>query len=129
MHAQQREHGDAQNKAAFMARVRSFFAGQERRRLGKGRMWAAANSHAMFQQLAQQQAALRQQAEAAQPATAPTPVPAAADTGAEAGGVALAPLVEGFDESNPDTWGSPSQNDACPCGSGKKFKHCHGAFV
>ncbi|MAU47602.1 MAG: preprotein translocase subunit SecA [Yangia sp.] len=81
---------------------------------------------AMFQQLAQQQAALRQQAEAAQPATAPTPVPAAADTGAEAGGVALAPLVEGFDESNPDTWGSPSRNDACPCGSGKKFKHCHG---
>ena len=81
---------------------------------------------AMFQQLAQQQAALRQQAEAAQPATASTPVPAAADSGAEAGDVALAPLVEGFDETNPDTWGSPSRNDACPCGSGKKFKHCHG---
>ena len=21
-----------------------------------------------------------------------------------------------------------SRNDACPCGSGKKFKHCHGAL-
>jgi preprotein translocase subunit SecA len=32
----------------------------------------------------------------------------------------------GFDENNPDTWGNPGRNDACPCGSGKKFKHCHG---
>ncbi|WP_425393387.1 SEC-C metal-binding domain-containing protein [Ahrensia kielensis] len=21
------------------------------------------------------------------------------------------------------------RNEACPCGSGKKFKHCHGAFA
>jgi preprotein translocase subunit SecA len=26
-----------------------------------------------------------------------------------------------------DTWGNPGRNDPCPCGSGKKFKHCHGA--
>lgn len=32
----------------------------------------------------------------------------------------------GFDENDPTTWGNPSRNDACPCGSGKKFKHCHG---
>ncbi len=32
----------------------------------------------------------------------------------------------GFDENNPATWGNPARNDACPCGSGKKFKHCHG---
>jgi preprotein translocase subunit SecA len=32
----------------------------------------------------------------------------------------------GFDENNPDTWGNPGRNDPCPCGSGKKFKHCHG---
>lgn len=32
----------------------------------------------------------------------------------------------GFDENDPATWGNPSRNDACPCGSGKKFKHCHG---
>jgi preprotein translocase subunit SecA len=33
---------------------------------------------------------------------------------------------EGFDENDPATWGNPGRNDACPCGSGKKFKHCHG---
>ena len=34
--------------------------------------------------------------------------------------------LEGFDENDPSTWGNPSRNDKCPCGSGKKFKHCHG---
>ena len=34
--------------------------------------------------------------------------------------------VDGFIESDPTTWGNPSRNDSCPCGSGKKFKHCHG---
>lgn len=38
------------------------------------------------------------------------------------------PLIEGFDEADPATWGNPSRNEPCPCGSGKKFKHCHGAF-
>ncbi|MDP5307293.1 preprotein translocase subunit SecA [Paracoccus spongiarum] len=37
-------------------------------------------------------------------------------------------LVEGFDEADAATWGNPSRNDPCPCGSGKKFKHCHGAI-
>ncbi len=32
----------------------------------------------------------------------------------------------GFVEDDPQTWGNPSRNDKCPCGSGKKFKHCHG---
>jgi len=31
-----------------------------------------------------------------------------------------------FDENDPSTWGNPGRNDPCPCGSGKKFKHCHG---
>jgi len=31
-----------------------------------------------------------------------------------------------FDEGDPSTWGDPGRNDPCPCGSGKKFKHCHG---
>ena len=39
-----------------------------------------------------------------------------------------APLVRGFDENDPSTWGNPSRNDPCPCGSGKKFKHCHGSI-
>ncbi len=37
-------------------------------------------------------------------------------------------IAAGFDETNPDTWGNPGRNDQCPCGSGKKFKHCHGAL-
>ena len=27
-----------------------------------------------------------------------------------------------------DTWGRVPRNAPCPCGSGKKFKHCHGAI-
>ncbi|MGN0932391.1 SEC-C metal-binding domain-containing protein, partial [Falsigemmobacter intermedius] len=34
--------------------------------------------------------------------------------------------LPGFDEADPATWGNPSRNDPCPCGSGEKFKHCHG---
>ena len=49
---------------------------------------------------------------------------AAAASGADP--EAPSPLLDGFDENNPDTWGNPGRNDACPCGSGKKFKHCHG---
>lgn len=32
----------------------------------------------------------------------------------------------GFDENDQATWGNPGRNAPCPCGSGKKFKHCHG---
>jgi preprotein translocase subunit SecA len=48
---------------------------------------------------------------------------------AENDGVAPTPLIEGFDESRPETWGNPGRNEPCPCGSGKKFKHCHGRLV
>ncbi len=34
----------------------------------------------------------------------------------------------GFVEDDRSTWGNPGRNDPCPCGSGKKFKHCHGRF-
>ena len=30
------------------------------------------------------------------------------------------------DPKKPSTWGKVSRNESCPCGSGKKFKHCHG---
>ncbi|GAC1335757.1 MAG: preprotein translocase subunit SecA [Beijerinckiaceae bacterium] len=33
------------------------------------------------------------------------------------------------DPGNPASWGKVGRNEACPCGSGKKFKHCHGALV
>ncbi|MFD1199092.1 preprotein translocase subunit SecA [Brucella gallinifaecis] len=32
------------------------------------------------------------------------------------------------DATDPRTWGKVSRNESCPCGSGKKYKHCHGAF-
>jgi preprotein translocase subunit SecA len=31
--------------------------------------------------------------------------------------------------NDPSSWGKVARNAACPCGSGKKFKHCHGALV
>ena len=30
------------------------------------------------------------------------------------------------DPNDPSTWGKVSRNAPCPCGSGRKFKHCHG---
>lgn len=33
---------------------------------------------------------------------------------------------EKVDPKKPETWGRVSRNDLCPCGSGKKYKHCHG---
>ncbi|WP_029004682.1 preprotein translocase subunit SecA [Azorhizobium doebereinerae] len=33
------------------------------------------------------------------------------------------------DPNDPSTWGKVGRNEACPCGSGKKFKHCHGRFA
>jgi preprotein translocase subunit SecA len=50
---------------------------------------------------------------------------AAAAAGREQGGA----IEEGFVEDDPSTWGNPARNDICPCGSGKKFKHCHGRLV
>jgi preprotein translocase subunit SecA len=32
-----------------------------------------------------------------------------------------------FDASNPATWGRVQRNEPCPCGSGRKYKVCHGA--
>ncbi len=33
---------------------------------------------------------------------------------------------EAVDPKDPTTWGRVSRNDKCPCGSAKKYKHCHG---
>ncbi|TBW40426.1 preprotein translocase subunit SecA [Siculibacillus lacustris] len=40
-----------------------------------------------------------------------------------------APLGRAVDPNDPSTWGPVARNAPCPCGSGKKYKHCHGAFV
>jgi preprotein translocase subunit SecA len=55
----------------------------------------------------------------------------------EAGGTGYAPVApsplilrQGTEEPDPEdpaTWGKVGRNAPCPCGSGKKFKHCHGA--
>lgn len=33
-----------------------------------------------------------------------------------------------MDMNDPSTWTQTPRNSACPCGSGKKYKHCHGAI-
>jgi len=30
---------------------------------------------------------------------------------------------------DPTSWGKVGRNELCPCGSGKKYKHCHGRFA
>jgi len=35
-------------------------------------------------------------------------------------------VTEDVDANNPQTWGKVGRNEACPCGSGKKYKQCHG---
>jgi len=32
------------------------------------------------------------------------------------------------DPADPSTWGGSQRNAPCPCGSGRKYKHCHGAL-
>jgi preprotein translocase subunit SecA len=44
------------------------------------------------------------------------------------GSAQLVVAPENRDPKNPLSWGRVSRNEACPCGSGKKYKHCHGAF-
>ncbi|MEM8921093.1 MAG: SEC-C metal-binding domain-containing protein, partial [Pseudomonadota bacterium] len=36
-------------------------------------------------------------------------------------------LAQGVDPNDPSTWSKTPRNALCPCGSGKKYKHCHGA--
>jgi len=33
------------------------------------------------------------------------------------------------DPQNPATWGKVGRNEDCPCGSGRKYKHCHGKLA
>lgn len=75
----------------------------------------------MEQMLAQQQAAA-----GAQPSPAASAQLADASQSEEAEETTPNP---DFDENDPSSWGNPGRNDLCPCGSGKKFKHCHGRFA
>jgi len=37
--------------------------------------------------------------------------------------------ADDVDPNDPTTWGKVQRNAPCPCGSGKKFKHCHGRLA
>ena len=38
-------------------------------------------------------------------------------------------IENGIDKNNPATWANLNRNADCPCGSGKKYKHCHGKYA
>lgn len=53
--------------------------------------------------------------------------PALADaSGKAASNIQSMPQRRPFDKGDPESWGKTQRNAACPCGSGKKYKHCHG---
>jgi len=68
----------------------------------------------MVESHAEPESALASELALAEPAAAPRFVNAAP---------ARTPAVDPNDER---TWASTSRNAVCPCGSGKKYKHCHG---
>ncbi len=41
---------------------------------------------------------------------------------------ARARKAAGVNQADPSTWGKVQRNALCPCGSGKKYKHCHGTY-
>jgi preprotein translocase subunit SecA len=54
--------------------------------------------------------------------------PAEMGYGSNDGGMAPARTAK-RDPNNPASWGKVGRNEPCPCGSGKKYKHCHGKYV
>jgi preprotein translocase subunit SecA len=39
------------------------------------------------------------------------------------------PATPVINPEDPATWGKVARNDTCPCGSGKRYKHCHGQYT
>ena len=76
-------------------------------------------AHVKIMTADEQQAMLAQMQAAAQ---------AAEKTQESGAGVIPSPgrFAAGVDPENPETWSHSGRNDDCPCGSGKKYKHCHG---
>ena len=73
--------------------------------LGHARMRTQEEQKAIMDEMMHQKVALQRQAKTAGSTQGARPV---------------------FNESDVTTWGNPGRNDKCPCGSSKKFKHCHG---
>ncbi|NHB75953.1 preprotein translocase subunit SecA [Rhodobacter calidifons] len=72
---------------------------------------------------------IAEQRAAAQPKVLETAGAAVAAGAGAAAAAVPAGRRPGFVEGDPATWGNPGRNDPCPCGSGQKFKHCHGRIV
>ena len=89
-------------------------------KLAKIRPMTEEEQKAMIEQLMAQRQKAAAMAKAKQAQQVPDAAPALASAGAAAAG---------FDETDPTTWGDPGRNSPCPCGSGKKFKHCHGRLA
>jgi preprotein translocase subunit SecA len=49
--------------------------------------------------------------------------------GATAAAAARATPAAERNPQDPTSWGKVGRNEPCPCGSGKKFKHCHGRYA
>ncbi|MGH6748837.1 MAG: SEC-C metal-binding domain-containing protein, partial [Methyloceanibacter sp.] len=47
----------------------------------------------------------------------------------KAAGATTAAAAAAVNPADPSTWGKVQRNALCPCGSGKKYKHCHGTFA
>ena len=86
--------------------------------------------NAMLDELRERVTSMLARVEMAQPAQALDPFPQAVqqapqyatlDDGMTA--LAEAPVI---DRDDPSTWRNLSRNASCPCGSGRKYKHCHG---
>ncbi|MFQ5620070.1 MAG: preprotein translocase subunit SecA [Rhodospirillales bacterium] len=71
--------------------------------------------------LAAREAAVAEAAPAEAPASGPAPLPAFPIRRRQAAST--------LDPDDPATWGRVPRNATCPCGSGKKYKHCHGRVV
>ncbi len=82
------------------------------KKLAQVRPMTKEEQEAMMQQIVAQQEAARLAAGGA-PLERATPIDPAQ-------------VRDGFDEADQSTWGNPGRNEKCPCGTGKKFKHCHG---
>jgi preprotein translocase subunit SecA len=52
--------------------------------------------------------------------------PASPDSRRRGPGPMAAAMPLRRDPGKPGTWGHVARNEPCPCGSGRKFKHCHG---
>ena len=47
----------------------------------------------------------------------------------QTGGTITHATGEAMDPERPETWGKVPRNAPCPCGSGMKYKRCHGRVV